>query len=103
MTLERIRAPFTRAQVEALNNWQRCGWAHPFTCVDRGDRAHRAYAPQAGRTEVGVLIATRIGWVCPVCGHRQDWAHEFMLRLPHPPPWFVHTLPKAHPAPRAKP
>ena len=24
------------------------------------------------------LIATENGWLCPVCGYTQNWAHSFM-------------------------
>lgn len=63
-----IRAPFTPAQVEALNRYQTHGNMHPFTCGN--DR---------GRSNV-VLIARTDGWHCsePLCDYRQDWAHAFM-------------------------
>ena len=86
---ERLTAPFTPAAVAALNEWQKTRWVHPFTCADRDTPQHHAYAKAMGQGDHGVLIATRIGWVCPVCGYRQDRAHEFMLRTPPPPPWIT--------------
>ncbi len=60
-----IRAPWTAAQVDNLNRFQRSGLVHPFTCPghDAGDRD---------------LVATRAGFICCHCGYRQDWAHAFM-------------------------
>lgn len=57
-------APWTSAEVEALNEWQHSLQTHPFTCAN----GH------------GALVATRHGWVCEECDYRQTWAHEFMLR-----------------------
>jgi len=63
-----VVAPFTEAQVAALNRWQTDRRAHPFTC---GNEDHEAHVR---------LIATTEGWVCGVqtCGYTQDWAHDFM-------------------------
>lgn len=66
---DRIHAPWTPEQVEALNQWQQAGYVHPFTC--RGDHD--------GARE---LIATEDGWLCPTCEDRQLWAHRMMLNLP---------------------
>lgn len=72
-------APWTDEQVAALNRWQTSGEFHPFTCGsgNRGDDAHVAHAKQFGG-DFGQLVATRDGWVCPVCDYRQTWAHWFM-------------------------
>lgn len=62
-----ITAPWTPAQVDALNRYQRYGMFHPFTCIqDHGD---------ADRD----LVATCNGWICCHCGYTQNWAHETML------------------------
>ena len=65
---DKIYAPFTDAQVEALNEWQDAGVVHPFTCV---------FAHSNGHVN---LVATNEGWRCPdsTCPYIQDWAHEFM-------------------------
>ncbi len=77
-SFDRITAPWTPAEVEALNLYQQEGRLHPFTCGgDRGDPAHRAYAAEHGGDN-GQLVATEEGWVCPVCRYKQDWAHAFM-------------------------
>ena len=46
---------------------------HPFTCPNRGDGDHR-YA----FGDLGALVPTVRGWVCPFCDYTQDWAHGFM-------------------------
>lgn len=79
--MTRIRAPFTPEQVRALNRWQQDARVHPFTCgLNRADDAHRAYAAEHSQHDWGILVATRDGWVCPVCGYRQYWAHGFMAK-----------------------
>lgn len=72
------RAPWTAEQVEALNEYQRLGYAHEFTCGNDhdGDR---------------VLVATRDGWRCPSCDYTQDWAHEGMAdKARHPRDPLAH-------------
>lgn len=82
MIAQRITAPFTAAQVEALNDFQRWGRMHPFTCPQHSDEALEA------RTD---------GWHCthPGCGYTQDWAHDFMAK--------GHFCTKAHPRPADAP
>jgi hypothetical protein len=77
--VDKISAPWTMDQVDALNRYQRQGSFHPFTCGgERGDAAHKSYAQEKGDPDWGLLVATPDGWICPVCGYRQDWAHGFM-------------------------
>ncbi len=77
--LDRITAPFTPAQVDALNAYQREGRFHPFTCGgDRGDAAHAAEAEASGSGEPGLLVATPEGFRCPACSYTQPWAHAAM-------------------------
>jgi hypothetical protein len=84
--MARIEAPFTDHVVAALNRWQAAPHVHPFTCGgDRGDAAHKAYAAQHGQHDWGILVATRLGWRCPVCDYVQTWAHDFMLDVPPDP------------------
>lgn len=61
------KAPWTAAQVDNLNRWQRFGVFHGFTC---GGAEH-----EGDRT----LVATRDGWICCHCSYKQDWAHDAML------------------------
>lgn len=67
---QKITAPWTGEQVNALNAYQTSGAMHPFTCGNR---------PHEGDAEA-VLQATSDGWVCTTatCGYTQDWAHAFM-------------------------
>lgn len=67
-----VHAPFTAEQVDALNAYQNAGRMHPFTCPNRGDGLHRVTA------DLGALVATVDGWVCPDCDYTQGWAHGFM-------------------------
>lgn len=61
----RIRAPFTPEQVDALNAHQADGRMHPYTCVQwHGEPADRRD-----------LVATTRGWICRYCDYQQDWAH----------------------------
>jgi len=57
---------WTEEQVLSLNDYQRCGMWHPFTCGNShdGDRD---------------LVATPTGLKCPGCAYTQYWAHGFML------------------------
>lgn len=65
--MSKIQAPFSAAQVETLNDWQRWGSAHPFTCPTHSETP---------------LKAETSGWRCAEdgCGYTQDWAHEFMAK-----------------------
>lgn len=74
-----IKAPWTMEQVAGLQEWQNCGWVHPFTCGDRADHP-------VVNGDKGVLIPTRTGWVCQFCDYKQDWAHEFMFSGAPPNP-----------------
>lgn len=68
-----IHAPWTPAQVAALNAFQKSGRMHPFTCGGE-------HAPGLPR-----LVARADGWHCSDpygegCDYRQYWAHAFMAR-----------------------
>lgn len=67
---DKVVAPFTVEQVNSLNDFQRSGRFHPFTC---------AIGPRSLHSDGdGVLVAVRAGWMCPDDGYTQDWAHRFM-------------------------
>jgi len=71
--VSQIKAPFTPDQVVNLARFQTVRQRHPFTCLNRGDGNHRvAYG------DLGALVPTVRGWVCPFCDYAQDWAHSFM-------------------------
>jgi hypothetical protein len=86
-TDDRLVAPFSPSEVEALNRWQRTGWVHPFTCAHRNTPRHHAFAKANHEGDHGILRARADGWYCPVCGYTQTWAHRFMLTPPQSPPW----------------
>lgn len=74
------RAPWTDEEVERLNASQNDPMRHPFTCDGpRDDFRHRDYRASHGG-DLGQLVATRNGWICPVCGYKQGWAHDFMVK-----------------------
>lgn len=68
---EKVFAPFTDEQVTNLNEFQRSGFFHQFTCP----RDH----PYWSRGHV-LLVAYPSGWVCEIgiCDYTQDWAHSWM-------------------------
>ncbi len=71
MSPDKITAPFTQEQVDALNEWQKNGRFHPFTCGN--DRTNEKHLDGEG-----LLVATLEGWICPFCDYKQNWAHSFM-------------------------
>lgn len=83
MALERLEAPFSAEAVQILNEYQTsigsASTLHPFTCANRGDGQH---GKEGG--DLGVLIATEHGWVCPSCDYTQQWAHSFMADASRP-------------------
>jgi hypothetical protein len=68
-----IHAPFSEAEVVALNRFQNSGAFHPFTCPNRSDTPHRWDG-----FDKGILVATTAGWTCADCDYQQDWAFAFM-------------------------
>jgi NAD+ synthetase len=73
-----IVAPFTNEQVQNLNEYQKLGIVHPFTCCSP-ENIHECER-SCGKGE-GILIATNNGWVCPCGKYTQDWAHAFMANV----------------------
>jgi hypothetical protein len=69
-----IRAPWTDAQVMALNTYQADNRFHEFTCPND----HAFWRSGPADTTRRTLLATTDGWLCLTCGYRQDWAHAFM-------------------------
>lgn len=64
---------FTPDEVRNLAEYQQAGAMHPFTCPNRGDGNHRNVFG-----DLGALVPTVRGWICPFCDYTQDWAHEPM-------------------------
>lgn len=63
---DRITAPWTAVEVDALNAYQQMNLFHPFTCPGHEGGGSRD------------LVATRKGWICCHCSYTQNWAHRFM-------------------------
>lgn len=72
-----ITAPFTKDQIEKLNEWQKSGRFHPFTCCSPRDIPE---CQRRSRLNDGELIPTENGWVCPCGKFTQNWAHDFMAK-----------------------
>lgn len=67
---------WSKEQVDRLNDFQKSGMFHPFTCP--GDK------PECQNHRE--LIATETGWVCACGEYHQNWAHDFMMgELPKNP------------------
>lgn len=64
---------FSPDEVVKLDEYQRKGQFHPFTCSNRGDGNHRDIGG-----DLGALVPTVRGWICPFCNYTQNWAHDFM-------------------------
>jgi len=67
-----IKTPFDKEQVELLNNYQREGKYHPYTCCSPEEIPECLRAK--GESE-GVLIAKEKGLICPCGKYTQNWAH----------------------------
>lgn len=80
-----LPAPFSSKAVQALNTFQTHTsggfMGHPYTCANRGDGHH---GEEGG--DLGVLIATEAGWVCPHCSYTQLTAHKMMAESVTPLP-----------------
>ncbi|EPX83918.1 DNA translocase FtsK [Salipiger mucosus] len=56
--------------VVTLAESQTAGQFHPYTCANRNDGNHRHMLG-----DLGALVPTVRGWICPFCDYTQDWAH----------------------------
>lgn len=73
----RVTAPFSVSQIHALQRYQTLNHVHPFTCIN-SRRLDHGWLP---------MFASRLGFICPYCEHRQNWAHSFMADMAqHPKP-----------------
>ena len=62
---------FSADEVVNLATHQSSSDFHSFTCPNRGDGNHRDVFG-----DLGALVPTVRGWICPFCAYTQDWAHE---------------------------
>lgn len=68
-----------QTEIDNINEFQRNGRFHPLTCGgNRHDDAHKKYAEENGDCDLGLLVATENGLICPVCGYTQNWVHDFI-------------------------
>jgi Lar family restriction alleviation protein len=67
---------WTAEQVANLDEFQKAGRMHPFTC---GTKEKHPPLDDCGDVPDDELFATERGWKCPTCDYRQFWAHDFML------------------------
>lgn len=97
--MEHLNAPFEASACDRLNQFQvgvNEGFhGHPFTCGNRNDGNH---GEEGG--DLGILIATEEGWVCPHCDYTQQWAHPIMAsEAPSGlPDWLTETRQQQIPA-----
>jgi hypothetical protein len=77
--MEKVRAPFTKEQVESLKMYQNNLEMHHFTCCSPDNIPE---CQRRNKVNEGELIPTEEGWVCPCGKYKQDWCHDFMLTLP---------------------
>ncbi len=64
-----IKSPWTDEQVKALNEFQKLGFVHEYTCGGKNCKRSKV-------EDNRVLVATNNGWVCPCGEYKQDWAQE---------------------------
>lgn len=68
---------WSRETVTALNELQTgARFGHPYTCPNRGDGKHHHNG-----NDLGCLVATEHGWICPDCDYTQGWAHAGSLDM----------------------
>jgi len=68
--VDRVKAPFTDEQVDAINQWQNTSTVHPLTCGS-GNRKDEKHLDGEG-----ILVASKDGLVCPYCDYKQDWVPD---------------------------
>lgn len=73
----KVEEVFGPDDVVALAKHQTERRFHPFTCANRGDGHHRDIFG-----DLGALVPTVRGWICPFCDYTQSWAHGFMKAAP---------------------
>jgi len=62
------KPPFTLAEVQSFNEYQKAGIMHEYTCGKRDDHV-----------ENSVLFAKEDGLFCPTCDYRQDNVLEWLM------------------------
>lgn len=75
-----VKAPFTQEQIDNINDYQKGGRFHPFTCMSYNNCKRE-------ENKWGELVATRDGLVCPCGKYKQDWVHDMMTQKQEPSPF----------------
>lgn len=65
---------FTPEKVKELNERQKNGMLHPYTCDRKAKECETNKIPRDCSKD-GVLIATTEGWICPCGKYKQNWSH----------------------------
>lgn len=68
------QSPWTDEEIKDLNDYQKHGLFHPYTCDRKAPECEVNQTPRDFSKD-GVLIATKEGWVCPCGKYTQDWYH----------------------------
>jgi hypothetical protein len=63
-----INAPFSEAEVNEINDYQKLRFFHPLTCGDVSDKCERR-----NRTGEGLLTAEQGCLTCPCGEYKQTW------------------------------
>lgn len=74
-----VKAPFTDNQVSNINDFQKSGFMHEFTCGNHHDGEK-------------TLIAVNDGLICPTCDYTQNWVHSHMADFKSDENNFMNTL-----------
>lgn len=68
--MTKIKTLWTQEHVDKLNEYQKSGQFHPYTCGS-GNRTDEHHLDGQG-----ILVATLDGWKCPYCDYTQTWSHS---------------------------
>lgn len=66
------KTPWTDHEVYLLNQNQKDGKIHPYTCDRISPKCETKISPKDPNKD-GILIATKEGWICPCGEYKQDW------------------------------
>ena len=70
-----MEAPFTQEQIDKLNEYQKSGRFHPYTCDRKSPNCETKLIPK-DYSKDGILIAMEDSWICPCGEYKQNWAHD---------------------------
>lgn len=84
--MDKVTAPFTDEQVICINDYQKFGKFHPFTCcspeeISECTRKRENHTEGEYEKNDGLLLASNNGLTCPCGKYTQDWCYEFMAKF----------------------